>query len=138
MVGFLLMSHGALAQGILSTANCILDTQDKTEALTLHLEDDIGAFEQYMREKIQEMNDGDGVLIMVDLLGGSPCNKASLVLQDKSVELVTGLNFPMFSAACEARAEGKNLQQIMQECLEFGRNGIISMREFYRNRGMNL
>lgn len=138
MVGFLLMSHGELAKGILSTANCILDVQEKTEVLTLDIDDDIGEFESAMREKLEALNDGDGVLVMVDLMGGSPCNKASLMLRDGSVELVTGLNFPMFSAACEARAEGKNLQEILEDCLQFGRDGIISMREFYRSRGMNL
>lgn len=138
MIGFLLMSHGDLAKGILSTAKCIMDAQEKTEVLTLRIEDDIGAFEQCVHQKVKTLNDGDGVLVMVDLLGGSPCNKASLLLKDKSVELVTGLNFPMFAAACEARAEGKDLRQIVQECLLLGRDGIVSMREFYRSRGMEL
>lgn len=129
MVGFLLMSHGELSKGVMSTFNCIMCSPEKIEALTLNIEDDISVFEQNVVQRIDELDDGDGVLIMVDLLGGTPCNKSSLLLKNKNIEIVTGLNFPMLTAAYECRMEGNNLPTIKNYCVRCAKEGIVSMKE---------
>lgn len=138
MIGILLMSHGDLANGIVSTANCILEAQDNVEVLTLGIEDDIDTFASQMIEKIDQLDSGDGVLVMVDLMGGSPCNKSSMQLREKKIELITGVNFPMYVAACEARDEGLNLDEIKESCVQAGKDGIVSMRDYFRAKGMNI
>ncbi len=129
MVGFLLLSHGDLSKGILSTCNCIIGIPEKTKALTLAIEDDITKFENQIAETIDELDDGDGVLVMVDVLGGTPCNQSSALLRDKKIELLTGLNFPMIVAAYECRMQGNDLQTIKDYCIKWAKEGVVSMRE---------
>lgn len=129
MVGFLLLSHGDLSNGLLSTCECILGIPDKTAALSLAIEDNIDIFERKIREMIHELDDGDGVLVMTDVFGGTPCNKCSLMLKDENIELLTGLNFPMIAAAYEKRMTGSCLKEIRDYCLTWAKDGIISMRE---------
>ena len=129
MVGFLLMSHGDLSKGIIDTCGCIIGHPDKTEYLTLAIEDDISVFEKNMNRIIDELDDGDGVLVMVDVLGGTPCNKASMQLKNKKIEIIAGINFPMVLAAYEARMQGKNLYEIKDHCLSWARKVIVSVRE---------
>lgn len=138
MIGILLMSHGDLAKGVISTANCILGAQQNVDVLTLGIEDDIDTFVSQMTEKIDRLDSGDGVLVMVDLIGGSPCNNGSMQLRERKIELITGLNFPMYVAACEARDEGLTLEEIKVSCLQAGKDGIISMRDFFCAKGMNV
>lgn len=129
MVGFLLLSHGDLSKGMLSTCSCIMGIPEKTKINTLAIEDDITKFEAQINEAIDELDDGDGVLVMVDVLGGTPCNLCSVLLKDKKIELLTGLNFPMIVAAYECRMQGNDLQTIKDYCLKWAKEGVVSVRE---------
>lgn len=131
MVGILLMSHGDLSQGVISSYKTIIGEPEKIEVLTLHIEDNTDEFEQKMISKIDELDDGDGVLVMVDLLGGTPCNKSAMQLRDKNIEVLTGLNFPMLVCAYEKRLNGGNLQEIKDYCLQGSKDGIVSLREHF-------
>lgn len=129
MVGFLLLSHGDLSKGILSTCSCIIGIPEKTKSITLAIEDDIAKFEKQIAEAVDELNDGDGVLVMVDVLGGTPCNQCSALLKEKKIELLTGLNFPMIVAAYESRMQGNDLQTIKDYCMKWAKEGVVSLRE---------
>lgn len=129
MVGFLLLSHGDLSKGILSTCDCIIGIPEKTKTITLAIEDNISQFETQIKEAIDELDDGDGVLVMVDVLGGTPCNQCSALLKDKKIELLTGMNFPMIVAAYECRMQGNDLQTIKNYCVKWAKEGIVSVRE---------
>lgn len=129
MVGFLLLSHGDLSIGVLSACDCIMGVPEKTMAITLAIEDDITKFHEQLVETINELDDGDGVLVMVDVLGGTPCNQCSILLKEKKIEILTGLNFPMIVAAYESRIQGNNLQEIKKYCMNWAKEGVISVRE---------
>ena len=49
------------------------------------------------------MDEGEGVLILVDLLGGSPYNATAKVLSQENVECLTGLNLSMLLTALDQR-----------------------------------
>ena len=129
MVGYLLASHGNLSEGVLSTLNLICGPQDKVATLTLQGDDDIDAFEEKIAKPVEELNDGDGVIIMCDLLGGTPCNKSARLLANKDVEILCGLNFPMLLGAYEARLQGLDLQATKAHCLEAAKDGVVCLRE---------
>ena len=129
MVGFLLMSHGDLSEGLISTLKCIVGVPEKIEALTLAIEDDISLFEEKIAERIEMLDDGDGVLVMVDMLGGTPSNKSAMFLRDKNIELLTGMNFPMLMGAYESRMGGNDLLAIRDYSMQSAKEGILSVRE---------
>lgn len=52
----------------------VFGRQEKLEALTLNHGDDVEELTRQVKEKAKELDDGDGGLVLVDLLGGSPCN----------------------------------------------------------------
>jgi mannose/fructose-specific phosphotransferase system component IIA len=64
--------------------------------LRLKETDPIEGLSDRLDQAIQEVNDGDGVLILVDLFGASPFNvSARLTQKYKNVQVVTGINLPM-------------------------------------------
>ena len=131
MVGILLMSHGELSKGELNTLECIVGANENITVLTLAADDDITKFEEDMNQAIIELNTGDGVLVMVDVLGGTPSNKSAQKLREKDVEVLTGLNLPMLLAAVEARMHNMSLNDMKKHVIENGQQSIISLREHF-------
>lgn len=127
MVGILVASHGNLSKGLLEGMNCVMGEQEKVKAFSLSIADDIDAFSLSIRAAVEDFDDGDGVLIFVDLLGGTPCNQAVKLLPSYNVRLVAGANLPMLFAAIDCRAQNLSLADTVQYCTDFGRKGIVDV-----------
>lgn len=68
--------------------------QERLVAVPLTIEATLDDYRRALDEAVVMVDQGDGVLIMTDLFGGSPCNVAAHLL-DRHVEVVTGVNLPM-------------------------------------------
>lgn len=107
MKGILLISHGMLSEGMYETAKMFYGEEDlkQVDYLSLKLEDPIEEFEQKLEEKINALNDGDGVVILADLFGGSPCNRAAKYAGGE-VEVISGMNLAMYMELLGQRLTG--------------------------------
>lgn len=93
----ILASHGPFAQGLLECAEMLIGTQEDISVISIQRESNINEVKKQLFDTYQQINQGNGVLILVDLLGGSPCNLASeLVLTQNDVALYCGINVPTF------------------------------------------
>ncbi|MGG4663339.1 PTS sugar transporter subunit IIA [Providencia vermicola] len=93
----ILASHGPFAQGLLECAEMLIGTQEDISVISIQRESNINEVKKQLFDTYQRINQGNGVLILVDLLGGSPCNLASeLVLTQNDVALYCGINVPTF------------------------------------------
>ena len=129
MVGILMVTHGHFSTGIAETARMLLGEQPQFSSLCLTETDDIDTFRKNVSDGIDELDTGDGVLVLVDILGGSPFNTAACWLKDKNMECITGLNFPMLVAAFQDR-ENVSLKELKDLCVEQGKQGIVDVRSF--------
>lgn len=102
MTGILVVSHGSLAAGLLDAAALFFGKQAQLSALTLLGGDDTQEFRARMEKAVAELDCGDGVLILADLFGGTPCNCA-MALQSASVQVVSGVNLSMLMEALSLR-----------------------------------
>ena len=94
MIGVLLVTHGNFSEAIIKSMELVFGRQEKLEALTLNHGDDVEELTRQVKERAKELDDGEGVLVLVDLLGGSPCNVTASCLKQEGLECVTGLNLP--------------------------------------------
>ncbi|UXN36234.1 PTS galactosamine/N-acetylgalactosamine transporter subunit IIA [Avibacterium paragallinarum] len=106
MLGIVVSGHINFASGMRSAVEAIVGQQPQLEFVDF-LEsmstDELGSQLLAAKEKV---NSGDGVLFLVDLYGGSPCNRAiNLLLQDPNVEVVAGVNLSMIVNAALEREE---------------------------------
>lgn len=74
MVGIVLVTHGDFSKEILKSAELVVGPCEDVKYITLHRTDNVEDKNSLFKEYIKEADKGDGVLVMVDLLGGSPCN----------------------------------------------------------------
>jgi PTS system mannose-specific IIA component len=95
MVGKLILSHGNLASELLQAAQTIAGKVEHFAALAIPWEEDCHTAEARIRDAIATLDEGDGVLILADMFGDTPCNVARSLLERGRVELVTGINLPL-------------------------------------------
>jgi PTS system mannose-specific IIA component len=77
-----------------------------------------------------EVNDGDGVVILTDILGGTPTNLSLSCFENEKVEVVTGVNLPMLLTLSSYR-KGKSLEEISRLAKKSGRRSIILAKKLF-------
>ena len=122
MIGVVLATHGHLAQEMLRTAEEVVGKLAQAAAVSVvATEPDVrGTIEAAIRS----VDQGEGVLLLTDLLGGSPTNLCLSFLTERKVEVVTGVNLPMLLKLGGLRATGKSIEQVAHELAEAGQKSI--------------
>lgn len=133
MKGIILASHGRLAEGMLDTLQIFSDGAKQVKALCLMAGDDVAEFVNRLKEAIDSVDTGDGVVVFCDLLFGSPCNCSARLLNDPQyadkITVVTGMNLPMIMEYESARASGMEIEEV----IETGKSGIVNFNEMLKN-----
>lgn len=129
MVGIVLVSHGEMANGMLDAARMIVGDQEGTAAVSLTEMDAVEGLMERVATAIDQVDFGDGVLILVDVFGASPFNAGSrLAMQRPKVEVVSGMNLPMLLELAVKR-EGRSLEECAAIAREAGTSGVRTLSE---------
>jgi mannose/fructose/sorbose-specific phosphotransferase system IIA component len=128
MFNILIVAHGNLAGEFLNSCKMIVGEQDGIYALGLQ-NDGVEAFSAKLEKLFSEINTADGLLIMADLYGGTPCNTTILKILNKydNTEMITGANLSMVIEAAANRS-GK-LKEAINLLKDVGVSDICDMRE---------
>jgi PTS system mannose-specific IIA component len=134
MIGIIIASHGDFSKGILDAMEIIIGKQENIK--TLILKEGVSPeslFKDY-EEAVLELDDGDGVLFLLDLFGGTPSNVAGRLSYNKTnIEVVTGVNLPMLLEVVTQR-KFKNLHELAVLALSAGRKGIEDVKKWLEER----
>lgn len=134
MIGILIVTHGDFAKGIVDGMELICGAQEQLETVGLRLADDVEVFADTVRTKAKALDQGEGVLILVDFMSGSPSNVVCrFLLEEENMEAVAGVNFPMLLEAVNSR-DCMDLQKLAETCREFGTMGITDIRSALREQ----
>ncbi len=124
MIGVVIVTHYRLAEEFLRALELIVGKLEHVRAIGL---DPTTGSPEEMRQRIEkaigEVESGQGVLVMVDMFGGTPSNLSLAFLEEGQVEVVTGLNLPMrVKAACQK--DDVPLHELAELAQEYGRRNI--------------
>lgn len=123
MLGLLVVTHGGLAEQLVGAAKRILGSDRGMLALSIDWDDDVEHAQRAIAESLRRVDDGDGVLILTDMFGGTPTNLTLPLLDAGQVEIVTGVNLPMLIKYANHRDE-YTLTEAAREIAEQGRAAI--------------
>ncbi|MCH3967765.1 MAG: PTS sugar transporter subunit IIA [Atopobiaceae bacterium] len=125
MVGVVLTGHGKFAPGLASALEMVAGPQSSFSVVPFD-ESAAGEYASVLRDAIGELvQHNDGVLVYVDLLGGTPFNQAMLdAASIPHVEVVTGTNLPMLIESMLTRGSDTTLNEMVETSLKVGRAGI--------------
>jgi mannose PTS system EIIA component len=122
MVGVVVASHGKLAEELIRTAEGVVGPLTSVTGVT------VSAAEPDSRGRIAEaiakVDEGEGVLLLTDLLGGSPTQLCLSFLADRKVEVVTGVNLPMVLKAISLRQNPLPIGEMAALIAESARKSI--------------
>jgi mannose PTS system EIIA component len=128
MIGVLIVTHQELAQALLSVVDLIMGCQEGMAAVSLDPTLPPEPCMEQIKQGLNQVNNGDGVIIFTDMLGGTPSNLSLSFLQEGKVEVVTGVNLPMLMKLAHLR-ESTNLGEVAAALRESGQQGITVASE---------
>jgi mannose PTS system EIIA component len=131
MVRFVLLSHGPLAAGVAGAAEMIVGPLDEVRVIGLQPNDGPEALTKAVAE-VLDLWSGEPVMLLTDLLGGTPFNVCVRVFQERGVPVLTGLNLPMLLVALTERELPP--EQLEGLLVESGRDGVRSLAAELRDR----
>jgi len=124
MIGILIITHGTLGESLIHCASHVLNKRPpRVKQLGVTAQDDPFSLLPQARALIKELDDGDGVLILSDIFGGSPANIASKLVIPGRVEGVAGVNLPMLIRVLTYR--DRPLQTAVVKAVSGGCDGVV-------------
>ena len=134
MVGAVIIAHSSVGKGLLGTAEYIVGKIEGITSVSIVYETNVFEARKKISEAINEVNEGDGILLLTDLFGGSPSNIAFSFLNNGKVEVVTGVNLPMILTFWAKRANTP-LHEIAKYVQLSGTRGIARARDLMEAKG---
>jgi len=106
MVGLVVATHGQLAAELLRTAEGIVGPVPAATSISVDSSTSVEEARARLATAIHKVGaDGEGVLVLTDMFGGTPANLA-LTFLDEQIEVVTGVNLPMLMKLASSRGNG--------------------------------
>jgi PTS system mannose-specific IIA component len=126
MIGILIVTHGEIGRSLLDSASQILGSRpQQTSTLSVWRQDDPDDLVLRARELMEQIDAGDGLLILTDIFGATPGNVVSKLLDDGRVEGVSGVSLPMLLRVLTGR--NGSLAAAVQRALSGGAEGLVHM-----------
>jgi PTS system mannose-specific IIA component len=123
MIGVVVVTHGQLATELLNATETIVGDLPRFAAVSIGWHEDTQDARDEIAAAINRVQQGQGVLILTDMFGGTPSNLAMTFLGQQDVEVITGVNLPMLIKLAGLKGED-DLLAIAREMREHGRNAI--------------
>ncbi len=133
MIGIVVAAHGSLPEALLDSTRLIYGEPLQTSTIALMPGDSLEGLIERLRAAVQAVNTGDGVLILLDMFGGSPANAAALISQQQEkVSAVTGANLPMLLETFMQREGSDSAAALAETAYLAGQQGIINVVEAFK------
>lgn len=126
MIGILIIAHGTLGESLIHCANHVFgaDTPHLAQ-MTVALHDDPSALLPRAQALIERLDQGNGVLVLSDMYGATPCNVCCRLMQPGKLEVVAGVNLPMLVRVLNYRNEP--LPVLVEKAISGGREGVLEV-----------
>lgn len=126
MIGVLVVTHGDLGDHLIRCASHVVgERPEQVKHLGIFVDDDPDAALVRMRTLVKHLDTGDGVLVLCDILGATPCNIASYLIQTGQIACLSGINLPMLVRALTYRSE--TLSVVVEKALNGGKDGVVAI-----------
>lgn len=124
MIGLLIIAHGNLGESLIECANHVMNKQTpQLASLQVNNSDDPSDLLPQAQTLVDSLDTGEGVLVLSDMYGATPCNLVIKLLAAKNVQGVAGVNLPMLVRVLTYRNE--SLKKIVEKAISGGRDGVV-------------
>ncbi|MBE9529156.1 MAG: PTS sugar transporter subunit IIA [Proteobacteria bacterium] len=124
MTGAVIITHGNLADALCKTAESITGHAEGVKVVPVDKSDNTDEIRAVLATAVDDVDSGEGVIIFTDMFGGTPSNIALSLLNDGSVEVITGVNLPLLIKFFCNRSDS-SLGELADMLKEYGRESIV-------------
>lgn len=122
----MLVAHGGIAESLITCATHMLGQHPEyCVALPVDSHDDFSKMIPRIQTCIDELDQGDGVIILTDIMGGTPCNTMQQFLVEGRVAVITGMNLPMLIRTLSYRDQA--LPLVIKKAISGGIDGVLQL-----------
>lgn len=123
MIGLVIVTHGRLGEELINALQHVVGKQDNITAVCIGPDDDMEQRRTQILERVANAEEGNGVILLTDMFGGTPSNLAISVLDKANVEVIAGVNLPMLIKLASVRFT-ESIEEAAQSAQEAGRKYI--------------
>lgn len=103
MIGIIIVAHGGLAREYLAAVEHVVGTQSGIRAISIESDHDRSEKQREICDAADDVDSGQGVVVVTDMFGGSPSNLALLACQPEGRRFLYGANLPMLIKLAKSR-----------------------------------
>jgi PTS system mannose-specific IIA component len=123
MIGLVIVTHGRLAEEFLYAMEHVVGPQAAVAAICIGPDDDMERRRRDIFKACEQVDLGQGVILLTDMFGGTPSNLAISVMEQTKAEVIAGLNLPMLIKLASVRGR-EPLAACVAHAQEAGRKYI--------------
>jgi len=128
-IGIVIVTHGRLGETLLDTCSMITGESGGITSISVQAEDDVEKTRDKIAGAINDVTGDKGVILLVDMFGGTPSNISLSFLGTNNIEVVTGVNLPMLTKLRSLGAE-LTLRETASALRDYGREHIKVATEY--------
>lgn len=134
MVGVVIVTHCNLGKELINAAQTVVGEELKRfQSVSIDPREDSEEIRNKIIDAIRKVDEGDGVLILTDMYGGTPSNISLSFLQEKKIEVITGVNLPMLLKLATYQDE-KDIEELAIFITNYGQKNINLASEVLKKR----
>jgi mannose PTS system EIIA component len=123
MIGMVVVTHGRLAEEFISAMEHVVGPQTGLLAVSIGPDDDMEQRRQDIQDAVTQVDEGNGVILLTDMFGGTPSNLAISIMDTMNVEVIAGINLPMLIKLASVRST-LSMEEAISAAQESGRKYI--------------
>jgi PTS system mannose-specific IIA component len=125
MIGMVLVTHGALANAMRDAMEHVVGKQKNLATVCIESDAEFESQRAEIARRIAEVDEGDGVILLTDMFGGTPSNLAMSMASQPGIEIIGGVNLPMLVKLAKIRGQ-QTLTEAVAHAEAAGRKYICS------------
>ena len=122
MIGIVIVAHGGLAREYIAAVEHVVGQQPGMTAISIGAEDDRSKKQQEIEQAANDVDTGDGVVVVTDIFGGTPSNLSIRACAAEDRFILYGANLPMLIKLAKSRH--LSVQRAVENALAAGRKYI--------------
>ena len=130
MVELVVITHGNLAFALKETREMLLGEQRNISVFGLSLGESTDELREQVADAMEKVSPSREILVLTDMVSGSPFNIACSLLNRFQFEHLTGINFPLFLEILSNRDE-LSAHELVEMCLNVGNETIKDAKKYF-------
>jgi PTS system mannose-specific IIA component len=134
MVGVIVVTHCNLGRELIAAAELVVGEELKQfQSVSIDPKESFEQIREKIIEAIRKVDGGQGILILTDMYGGTPSNISLSFLEEKKIDVITGVNLPMLLKLATYQND-MDLEQLALYITDYGQRNINLASEVLKKR----